>query len=84
MRNPTIFLALLFAGVAWGQTSYMESYISRYDSLAPYVSTGILIDRNPQSIIAGPSNFSPLKFNGNQNSDDANNTKFKDLYELFY
>ncbi|UCS94337.1 T9SS type A sorting domain-containing protein [Echinicola marina] len=84
MKIIYVLFSLLLGTSLFGQTQFMEDLISRYDNLEPYVDSGILIDRNPQSLLAGPSNYSPLKFDGSPGSYEANNKKFEDLYELFY
>ncbi len=78
------FLGLIFyGGYPKAQPSMsFDSLKVRYEYLEPYVETGILIDRNPQALIAGPSNFSPLRFAGQDSS--CNGIQFEDIYELMY
>lgn len=73
----TIFLCLV-GFVSAQQQTMLDSVIARYDSLQPYVSTNILLDRNPQWMLAGNGNYHPLRFR-----PDSSNTCTPQIYSDF-
>lgn len=82
-RKITTFLAVLCFVTAQAQQPGLDSLKALYDDLLPYASSGILIDRNPEWILATQSNYDPRLHEGNA-TDSCNPLIFKDLYRLFY
>ena len=80
MRKSTFFFAslLLFGAFSNAQIQDIKDWQSRYDNLEPYVESGILIDRNPQSFIASQTNFNPMQWSTGIDSL-CNAEQFKDL-----
>lgn len=65
------------------QVSPLDSAISVYDSLQPYVSSGVLLERSPDYIYAGASDYNPIYYGGSSDSLGIER-KFKLLYNLMY
>jgi hypothetical protein len=85
MRKITFFFVtmMLYCVISNAQIQQIKDWQAKYDSLEAFVVSGILVDRNPQSIIATSSNFNPMLWsNGIDSLCSA--AQFKDLYELFY
>ncbi len=64
-RKATLFsLFMLFGFMLKAQMTLYDSLKARYDSLQPYVQTGLLADRNPQAPLIINAHSNPLKLNG--------------------
>ena len=81
-KSISIIAVTLYMALGVNAQTMLDSLISRYDSLQPYVPTGILADRNPQSaLIANWAN--PLHHTGHTDSV-LDFSGFKHLYQWAY
>jgi hypothetical protein len=61
----------------------IAQYTAQYDSLKPFVNSGILLDRSPHALWAANADYNPYFFK--PNLDTACSSRiFRDLYSLFY
>ena len=84
LRRLTVILLFCIGLPAFSNAqNSLESYIARYDSLKPFLNTGILLDRSPLTVWAANADFNPLYFQPNLDSvcDDI---MFRNMYRLFY
>jgi|GEM_PF-2401953 len=61
----------------------LAQYTAQYDSLKPFVNSGILLDRSPHALWAANADYNPYYFKPNLDSACSSRI-FRDLYSLFY
>lgn len=74
---------LFFITTVTAKAQNLNSLKARYNSLAPWVSSGILYDRNPQNTIWAGSIFNSIHYDGIEDSL-CNKAAFTELHETKY
>lgn len=74
---------LFFITTATSKAQNLDSLKARYNSLAPWLSSGILYDRNPQNTIWAGSIFNSIHYDGIEDSL-CSKAAFGELHETKY
>lgn len=74
---------LFFITTATLKAQNLDSLKSRYNPLSPWVSSGVLYDRNPQNMIWAVSMFNSVHYDGTRDSL-CNKAAFAELHETKY